>query len=220
MRPRESYLVGGPEGLGDIELIALVLGTGAGGRSARAIAADIVESDAGLAGVCAGALAGIRGVGPARAIRLHAGIELGRRLARARPARQEPVTGAAAAARWFVPALGALDHEEFHALYLDRRLRPLACRRLTSGNDAATVVDARQVLRGALAVGAHAVVVAHNHPSGDLTPSGADREVTERLRHAGSAVGIEILDHLLVAGAGWMSILEAPAYSTPQRRSL
>jgi DNA repair protein RadC len=209
MQHRERYLMGGPEELGDAELIALVLGTGAGGRTARAIAGELLERHGSLSALaCAppGSFAAVRGMGPARAVRLHASLTLGKRMAHESRPRLDPVNGPADAAAWFVPALGELDHEELHALYLDRRRRPLAYRRISAGNDSSTIFDARQVLRPAVELGANAVLVAHNHPSGELVPSTADRDATRRLGEAARVVGVELVDHLLVAGRKWVSI--------------
>jgi len=94
-----------------------------------------------------------------------------------------------------------LDVEELHALYLDRRARPLAIRRLSVGNDSSTIVDPRQVFRPAIQLGACSVIAAHNHPSGDPSPSAEDRAVTLRLMEAGELLGVPLLDHLVI-GAG------------------
>lgn len=211
MQAREQYGVTGPDELGDIELIALVLGTGAGGRTVRAIATELVERHGtvkAMASASAGALAAVRGVGPARAVRLHAGLTLGLRAARQLPSLEEPVRDAAGAARWFVPALGDRVTEELHALFLDRRNRPLAYRHLTRGSDRFTVVDPRQVMRIAVELGAHAVLVAHNHPSGDPEPSAEDLAVTRRLKQAGEVLGVNVLDHLVIGGTRWVSLAE------------
>ncbi len=209
MLPRERYLLAGPDGSGPADLVALVLGTGAGGRTARGIASDLLDRFGGLRGIAAAspaALAGVRGVGPARAIRLHAGLVLGQRAATEARVNTVPVTTPAGAAEWFLPALDGLDHEEFHALYLDKRLRPLGYRRLSSGNDAYTVVDPRQVFRPGIEVGAGGVIVGHNHPSGDPEPSDADRQATRVLARAGQLIGIEVRDHLVVGGGNWVSL--------------
>jgi DNA repair protein RadC len=207
--PRERYLIAGPDGAGPADLIALLLGTGSGGRSARSIATDLLDRFGGLHGLLAAspaALAEVRGVGPARAIRLHAGLVLGQRAVTEARFHAEPVLAPDAAARWFTPALEGLDHEELHALYLDRRSRPLAYRRLTSGSDAFTVVDPRQVLRPAIELGASALIVAHNHPSGDPEPSDEDRRATRVLITAGNVLGVGVRDHLVVGNGRWVSL--------------
>lgn len=115
----------------------------------------------------------------------------------------------------FGPVFDGLDVEELHALYLDRRHRVLGVQRLTIGSDRLTVVDPRQVLRPALVLQASAVVLAHNHPSGDPVPSPEDREVTRRVSAAASLLGYALLDHLVVAGDAWMSMLERGDYTPP-----
>jgi DNA repair protein RadC len=104
--------------------------------------------------------------------------------------------------------LRALEHEELHALYLDRRNRPMAVRALTRGSDAFTIVDPRQVFRPAVRLGALAVILAHNHPSGDPSPSPADLEVTRRVDRAGKVLGIRLLDHLVITAGAETSIAE------------
>ncbi len=210
MRPRERYLLRGPEGLGDEELLALALGNGCAGLPARHVAAGLLQRAGGLAGLPAlpaGALLDVAGVGPARAVRLHAALALGRR-ALAAVDEGCPVLSAADAAAWFRPRLAGLPHEELHALLLDRRQRVLAYREISRGNDAHTIVDPRQLLREALLHRACAFIVAHNHPSGDPSPSQADVEVSLRLDRAGRLVGVELLDHLVVTGERWCSLRE------------
>lgn len=208
---REDYLLHGPERLGDVELIALLLGTGAGGRTARAIATALLDTYGNLgtlASTAPHALARVRGVGTVRAIRLHAALQLGRRAHTQLAARGGTLTTAEDAASWLAPGLQALKQEELHALYLDRKLRPLCLRRLTAGNDAHTVVDSRQILKLAVEVGASAFVLAHNHPSGDPEPSHADMEVTRAVADAAAIIGVTFLDHLVVGGGRWVSIAQ------------
>lgn len=211
MLPRERYLLTGPEGAGPPDLVALVLGTGAGGRTARAIATDLIDRFGGLPGLASAspaALAAVRGVGPARAVRLHAGLSLGLLARNERRLDTPRVENVAAAARWFLPALDGLPHEELHGLYLDIRGRPLGYRRLTTGNDRFTVFDPRQILRPAVELGAHAVLVAHNHPSGDPEPSTEDVRATRLLAGSCSLLGIKLEDHLVVGAGRYVSLRE------------
>lgn len=207
--PREQYLSHGPEPFGDAELLALLLGTGSGGRGALEIGAELLSRHDGLVGLAAcdpGELATVSGVGPARAVRLHAALQLGRRSLRS-PPRPRPITTPEDAARVLAPLLAGLAHEELHGLYLDRRNRPVAHRTLTRGSDGYTVVDPRQVFRPAVRLGAHGVILAHNHPSGDPTPSAQDREVTRRVRRSGEVLGIALVDHLVIAGDRWERVV-------------
>lgn len=219
---REDYLLNGPDRIGDVELLALLLGTGAGGRSARVIASELLDSHGDLANLAAltpQALGRVRGVGVVRGIRLHVALQLGLRANAQMLALGGALTTAESAASWLAPGLQGLRQEELHALYLDRRLRPICRRTLTVGNDAHTVVDSRQILRIAVEVGASAFVIAHNHPSGDPEPSQEDLAVTRVVAAAASVVGVAFLDHLVVGGGKWVSLAErgVPEVRQPPR---
>mgnify|MGYP002639756196 FL=1 len=221
MRPRERYLLEGPELIGDEDLLALALGTGCAGLPVQHVAAGLLSRAGGVGGLLAlppGAMQQVAGLGPARAVRLHASLSLGRR-ALLTVEDGQPVGAAADAIPWFQPRLGALVREELHALLLDRRHRVLAYRCISRGNEAHTIVDPRQVYREALLHRASAVIVAHNHPSGDPSPSTADVEVSVRLMQAGRLVGVELLDHIVIAGGRWCSLREQgllPARCVPE----
>ena len=210
MPPRERYASEGPVDFGDAELLALVLGTGAGGCSALQIATCLLERFGGLSGVAARQpheLRTVPGVGFERAVRLHAALEAGRR-ALHRDLGVAPVTSAMEAWELLEPGLRGRPHEELHALYLDKRRRPLARRRLTRGSAGYTVVDPKQVYRVAVGVGAAAVILAHNHPSGDPQPSREDRRVTEQVAKAGRVLGIPLLDHLVIGDRSFRSLAD------------
>lgn len=210
MQLREQYHRCGPAMFSDTDVLACVIGRPSG--SGRVVATRLVEHFGGLAGLVACETQELRrvvGVGSERAVRVHAAFELGRRARVAeRALGPEPVCDPNDARAWLVPALTGLRHEELHALFLDRRRRVLAHRRLTVGSDSFTVVDPRQVFRVALGVGAHAVVLAHNHPSGDPRPSRLDIAVTQRVVDAGAVVGVRLVDHLVVGAGGSCSFAE------------
>jgi DNA repair protein RadC len=153
------------------------------------------------------ALARERGIGPARAARIGAALALGRRALQA-GATADPVTTPARAGELLAPGLLALGHEELHALFLDRRRAPLGLRVISRGSDAFTIVDGRQIYRQAVHLGAAALILAHNHPSGDPTPSVQDRQVTDSVARAGSILGIPLLDHLIVGHQRVVSLAE------------
>jgi DNA repair protein RadC len=208
MQLRERFVEQGASTIGDAELVALIFGTGAGGRSSMAIAAGLLERFDGLAGLARAEVADVAGepgVGPVRAIKLLAALDLGRRSVRAEAVR--PIVRSAEDA-WerLRPALAGLGDEELHAIYLDRRHQVVGQRRLTRGTDGFTVVDPRQVFRPAVGMGACAVIIAHNHPSGDPTPSAQDRDVTRRVAAAGKVLGIVLLDHLVIGGNAFVSL--------------
>lgn len=207
---KDRYLVEGADALGDVELLALLI-EARGGRRAMSIAAELYERAGGLWGLARmmpQEWADIEGIGDLRAVRVHAAIELGRRALQA-PISSEPISDASQAYAVLGSRLRGLAEEELVGLFLDRRHRPIAVRRLTHGSDALTVVDPRQIYRVAVAVGACGVILAHNHPSGDPTPSPQDREVTLRVAQAGRILGVPLLDHL-VCGAGSYVSLGSP----------
>ena len=219
-RPRERYLLEGPDHHAEAELLALVLGTGTRGRPALLIAHELLGhygSCRAIAQEPVASLAGFSGIGPARAVRLHAACALA-----GRPPSVDyghALTGPEHAAELLIPQLAGLQHEELHALYLDRKLRLRARRRLTVGNDGFTIVDPRQVLRPAVALGVGAVLLAHNHPSGDPTPSAQDVDVTLRVAEAGEVLDIQLVDHLVIGGARWTSLASQGVLQPWQRRS-
>jgi DNA repair protein RadC len=203
-----------------VELLALVIGTGVAGRSSRAIAAELIDSFGSLDGVANAEVAGLQrvpGVGLARAVRVGAALQLGRRLGMVSPTGTR-VTTAEQAVAVLGPGLRGLVDEELHALYLDRRARVLAVRTLSRGTDSYTIVDPRQVFRAAVGVGAHSVILAHNHPSGDPEPSVQDVEVTRLVADAGQVLGIAVLDHLVIAGPRFCSLAEQGALPEWHRR--
>lgn len=145
---------------------------------------------------------------PAEAWRLGAAVELGRRALAAAPPRVEPLRGGAEVFALLQPRLGGLNCESFHALYLDAKGRLVHERMVSLGTLTSSLVHPREVFAPAVAHRAAAVIVAHNHPSGDPEPSAEDRSTTRRLQRAGRLLGIELLDHVVVARAGYVSFLE------------
>lgn len=218
MRDRESYTLFGPDPLSDDQLIALVLGTASGSIRPIETARELLERFGGLRGVAhapVAALCQVPGVGPARAVRVHAGLAAGRRVARPRPPTDHPIDSPHLAWEWLRGGLEDLPHEELHALYLDRALHPLTVQRLSRGGKGGTVADPLLVYGPAMRCDASAVLLAHNHPSGDPTPSVQDRQLTTRLREVGHLLGIPLLDHLVVVPGAYVSLV-AP-HEGPER---
>lgn len=209
---RECLARGGAESLGDAELLALILSTGACGESALVVAARLLAEGGGLVGL---ARRGVqehesqRGVGPAKAARLVAALELGRRANVARPASESPeLTSVSAVEAWARPRLAMLEHEELWVLSVDARRCLLRAQRVALGGLHGCALTPGDVLRAALRAAASGFVLVHNHPSGDPTPSESDRRATCALRRACDAVGVPLLDHVVVARAGAVSVLE------------
>jgi DNA repair protein RadC len=212
---RERALHSGTETLGDVDLLAILLGTGTEGESAIALAASLLDSAGGLAGlsrVSPHALAARRGVGPAKATRIAAAIELGKRSALCQLQRT-PATIASFAevVGWARPRLAALEHEEVWLLALDGRNGLKSARRIAQGGLHGCALTPRDVLQPALREGASAILLVHNHPSGDPGPSPEDVQMTRAVASACAVVGVPLLDHVVVARGGASSLLELGA---------
>jgi DNA repair protein RadC len=200
----------GAGALSDGELLSIVLGTGTRGEHVTQMALRMlaeVGGSAGLARADAARLASVRGCGPARAVQIVAGLELGRRSVLALGAERRQILGPEDAAELLGPQLSHLEHERSIVLLLDRRHRLLRQALVGQGGVAHAPLAPREVFAAALREpGTAAVLVAHNHPSGDPEPSTEDRAVTHRLSAAAQVVGIEFLDHVIVAARGWTSM--------------
>jgi DNA repair protein RadC len=212
-RPRERLDALGPEALSDAELLALLLRTGGRGADALAVAVKLLAVQGGLAGLAraaAGDLAAVAGVGPAKSASLRASLELGRRLAARRLDPGTEIRGPEDVFRHFHPRLRHATQERFFVVLLDGRHRVVRHELVSQGTLTASLVHPREVFRPALRESAAAVVLVHNHPSGDPTPSREDLEITERLARAGEILGIPVLDHVVVAERGFRSLRGGP----------
>jgi DNA repair protein RadC len=211
-RPREKLERSGAGALGDNELLAILIGHGSAGVSALALANQILVLSGGVHGLTRlhrNQLARVPGIGPAQASRVQAAIELGRRtLLTAAPARPQFLRPRDIAA-YLLPQYGSHPVERFGVMLLDTRHRLLSTRLISVGSIDASLANPREVFREALLASAAAVVAFHNHPSGDPTPSADDLLLTERLRTAGAVVGVELLDHLILADVEYCSVRES-----------
>lgn len=200
-RPREKLLARGASALSDAELLAIFLGSGLRGQDAVTTARALLAHHGPLRQLLERSpaeLARLPGLGPARASRLAAALELCARCLAADLARGQALTDPAAAGRYFAQRLRAQPHEVFAALFLDNRHRALAFEELFHGTIDGAEVHARQVVRRALAHNAAALIVGHNHPSGCRDPSAADRAVTAQLKQALALVDVRLLDHFVI----------------------
>lgn len=211
-RPREKLARVGPSALGDTELLAIVIGHGTPGRDALTLATDALTAVGGLRGLARSGLADLRGATPlglARAARVLAAIELGRRtLLRSREERPQ-FLGPSEIAAYLLPQFGDRTVEHFGVVLLDAKRRLLRTSVLSVGTLDASLAHPRDIFREAAVGGASAIVVFHNHPSGDPVPSRDDVELTRRLVAAGEIVGIDVLDHLILAEMRYFSFKEA-----------
>jgi DNA repair protein RadC len=210
-RPREKLERVGAGGLGDNELLAIVLGHGVPRASALELANAVLDAVGGLHGLARATTDDLRrvpGIGAARASQLVAAVEAGRRtLVRARRDRLQFVTPRDAA-EFLVPQFGTRPVEQFGVVLLDTKHRLLRTTLLSVGTLDASIVHPREVFRAAASAGAAALVLFHNHPSGDPTPSADDVALTKRLVRAGDLMGIAVLDHVIVAENRFCSLKE------------
>lgn len=208
-RPRERLLECGPTVLSDAELIAVLLRTGRPGHGAVVTAQELLADAGGVAGVSRMSVAALvrrQGIGPAKAAAVLAALELGSRLAGAELRRGERLDRPTGAAAYLACRLKSERREVFGMLCLDARHRLLGSHSLTVGTRTQAPVETAEVFRRALLDDAAGVVLFHNHPSGDLDPSRDDIALTRRLVRAGDTMGVSVLDHLIVAGARWLSL--------------
>jgi DNA repair protein RadC len=209
--PRERLAALGPEALADAELVALLLRTGGTGVPARDVAQGMLRRHGGLRGLAraaAGELLRHPGVGAAKGATLAAAFELGRRVASRSLRPGEPIRSPDDVHRHFHPLLRDASCERFLVVLLDGRHRVIRPVLTSLGTLTASLVHPREVFGPALREPAAAVVLVHNHPSGDPTPSREDREITARLAAAGEIIGIPVLDHVVVAEQGYVSLRE------------
>jgi DNA repair protein RadC len=192
--------------------LALVLGTGTTGNSVERVASALLEAAGGIEGIARlgpHAYSAQLGVGPVKATRLAAALELGRRvLIRSLSEERQIIDCLEAAAAWARPRLAALDHEEVWLLCLDGRSGLKSSTRVAQGGLHGCALTARDVLAPAVKHGAAAILLVHNHPSGDPQPSPDDVEMTRHVAKCADLIGIPLLDHVVVARAGARSVLD------------
>jgi len=211
-RPREKLLRAGAGALGETELIALLLGSGTRSRGALLVAQDVIaaaDGAQGLARIGIDALCRIGGVGPSRAARLLAAVELGRRTLFGDPGDRPRMLTPKHLAGYLVPRYSGSAVERFGVMLLDQKQRVIRSEILTVGTIEAGLMHPRDVFRVAMLASASGVVVFHNHPSGDPSPSAEDRFATRRLFEAGELVGIPLLDHVILGATEFYSFKQA-----------
>lgn len=208
-RPRERLVLNGSEALHDSELVALLLRTGGPDSDAVALAARLLSEHGGLAGLARAApreLAAQPGMGPAKSGALCAAFELGRRVAAMTAEPGRSIRGPADVHAHFHPRLRHARRERFLVVLLDGRHRVIRHALVSQGTLTASLVHPREVFGPALREPAAAVVLVHNHPSGDPTPSREDVDITRRLVDAGRLLGVPVLDHVVIAERGFASL--------------
>jgi len=211
-RPRERILSCGSGALSDRELLAVLLSTGPQGEGVLAFSSRILDELGGLRGfgqADARRLLAIRGIGPQRASMLLAGLELGRRSLSFDAPSGMPVRSPRDLEKALIGELGTETREVLGVFLLDLRMRLIGFRRISQGSLAATPASARDLFACAVNTTAAALILAHNHPSGDPTPSAEDLTVTDRMVRAGQALEIPVIDHLILGGRRVISLRES-----------
>lgn len=212
-RPRERLLNQGSAYLSNTELLALLIRSGCKDKSAIELAQDVlsVYRDVGLsamATVTAAELTKIKGIGSAKAAEIVAAVELGRRLSEGKTNNHSVVTGPEDAAAYAMPRLRFMKKEHFCVLLMNIKNHILSMPTISVGSLTASVVHPREVFREAVQQTAASIILVHNHPSGDPSPSNEDISTTERLVKAGKLMDIPVLDHIIVGDNRYISMKE------------
>jgi DNA repair protein RadC len=210
-RPRERLYWNGPDALADTELLALQLGSGCRGRSAIDVAREVLGTYGSLADVAAreaAELARVPGVGRAKAARLAAAFELTRRLRARTPGTRVVLSSPAEVYAAFAPLMEDLRHEVFRVALLDAQNALLRDRVVSEGTLSASLVHAREVFKPAILESAASVILLHNHPSGDPTPSREDVRLTRQLVECGRLLELPVRDHVIIGRGRFASLAE------------
>lgn len=210
-RPREKLQRLGAAALGDNELVAVVFGSGQVATSALDLANQVLERTGGIDGLARARhddLTQLPGIGSARAAQLLAAVELGRRTLTRADRHRVQITSPRMVAELLLPLYGNRPVEQFGVVLLDTKHRVMRTTVVTVGTLDASIVHPREIFREAAAAGAAAIVVFHNHPSGDPEPSSEDVALTHRLIAAGVLMGIDVIDHVILGNVRYCSMKE------------
>lgn len=211
-RPREKLMLKGKSALSDAELIAILLGSGTSSMSAVDLAKKVLHPAGNnlheLARLTVKDLVKIKGIGEAKALTIVAALELGRRRKELENHEKPKITGSRDAYDLVKADLLDIAHEEFWIVLLNRANRVIKKSQISQGGVAGTVADPKIIFKLALDDLACGIILAHNHPSGNLTASQADLDLTKKLREAGKLLDIQVLDHIIVAGQKYLSFAD------------
>ena len=210
-RPRERLEHYGPAALSNAELLAIILRVGVSGQSVLNLSQALLAKHGGLMGLARASFAELcaeHGLGPAKTTQLKAALELGRRLLVESPDARPQVTSPADAANLVLLEMSVLEKEEVRVVILDTRNRVLAIPTIYVGSLNTNVVRMAELFRDAIKHNAAAIILVHNHPSGDPTPSPEDVRLTEMLVQAGKLMDVEVLDHLIIGQGRFVSLKE------------
>ena len=211
-QPREKLRDKGKVALSDAELVAILIGSGSRDESAvdlcKRILASVDNNLNALGKLSLKQLMKFKGIGEAKAITIAAALELGRRRRLEEGLQLEKVVSSQSVFNVMQPLVGDLPHEEFWILYLNNSNKIIQKNQLSTGGITGTLVDVRLVLKSALEVGATALILCHNHPSGTLKPSQSDKAITQKLKSAANSLDIKVLDHLIVTDKAYFSFAD------------
>ncbi len=211
-KPREKLMLKGKSVLSDAELIAILIGSGSRSESAvdlsKRILASVDNNLNALGKLSLPQLMQFKGIGEAKAISIIAALELGRRRRAEDAVELKKVTSSKIIFEIMQPIIGELPHEEFWIIYLNNSNKVISKSQLSKGGITGTLVDVRIVFKTALEMGATGLILCHNHPSGTLIPSDADKHITRKLKLAGDSLEIKVLDHLIVTETSYFSFAD------------
>ncbi len=211
-RPREKLVQKGSFALSDAELIAILIGSGSKDESAvdlsKRILASVEHNLNEVGKLSVNQLMRFKGIGEAKAVTIAAALEIGRRRRGEDTKKITKITSSHDAFELLYPLIGELQHEEFWIVYLNNSNKVIHKSQLSKGGITGTLVDVRLVLKQALELGAVGIILAHNHPSGTLQPSNADKQITQKLKIASDALDIKVLDHLIIAQHEYLSFAD------------
>nr|WP_315184014.1 DNA repair protein RadC [uncultured Flavobacterium sp.] len=211
-KPREKLMLKGKSALSDAELIAILIGSGSRSESAvdlsKRILSSVDNNLNALGKLSISQLMSFKGIGEAKAISIIAAMELGRRRRVEDAVELIKITSSKKIFEIMQPIIGELPHEEFWIVYLNNSNKVISKSQLSKGGITGTLVDVRLVFKTALEMGATALILCHNHPSGTLIPSDADKQITKKLKVAGDSLEIKVLDHLIVTENNYFSFVD------------
>lgn len=210
-RPRERLQYYGPGALSNAELLAILLRVGSPGENVVTLSTRLLRDFGGLAGLDKagfGDLTKVRGISTAKVAQLKAALELGRRLLISSPDARPQITCPTDAANLLMLEMGSLEQEHLRTILLDTKNRVLESPTVYQGNVNSSIIRISELFRQAIRANATALIVAHNHPSGDPTPSPEDIQVTRSIVEAGNLLGVEVLDHLIIGRQRFVSLKE------------
>ncbi len=210
-KPREKLMAKGKVALSDAELLAILIGSGSRNESAVALSQRILASSKNLNALgkmSISQLMQFKGIGEAKAIAIVAALELGRRQRSEEVIKLKSITSSKSVFELMQPIIGELPHEEFWVLFLNNSNKVICKTQLSKGGIAGTIVDVRLVFKLAFENGATALILCHNHPSGALLPSNADRQITTKIKTSGEVLDVKVLDHLIITESKYYSFVD------------